>query len=85
MNLVEAGPPRGGRAWARAARDLLRCWRADRLFRKGRRAQRKKRIFRAVRCFRLAAASGHPEAQFHLGQMYANGQGVAANQPEAVR
>jgi uncharacterized protein len=31
----------------------------------------------AVRLYRLAAAQGHADAQFNLGDMFENGQGVA--------
>ena len=39
----------------------------------------------AVRLYRLAADQGHADAQYNLGVMYANGQGVAQDDAEAVR
>ena len=39
----------------------------------------------AVKWYRLAAAQGYGQAQFSLGRMYANGQGVTKNLNEAQR
>ena len=39
----------------------------------------------AVRWFRLAAEQGDASAQFNLGGMYANGEGVLEDDTEAVR
>ena len=38
-----------------------------------------------VRLYRLAAEQGLAEAQFYLGVMYRDGQGVAQDDVEAVR
>jgi len=39
----------------------------------------------AARCFKRAAAQGHPMAQFSLGSMFAHGRGVAKDDLQAVR
>jgi len=38
-----------------------------------------------VRLFRLAAEQGYADAQFNLGNMFTNGQGVAQDREEAIR
>jgi hypothetical protein len=42
-------------------------------------------LYRAARLYRLAADQGRAEAQYNLGVMHANGQGVAQDDAEAVR
>ena len=39
----------------------------------------------AVKWYRLAADQGDASAQYNLGVMYANGQGVPQNHAEAVK
>ena len=39
----------------------------------------------ALRLYSLAAAQGHADAQFNMGNMFSNGQGVAQDYAEAVR
>ena len=38
-----------------------------------------------MRLFRLAAEQGYADAQFNLGNMFTNGQGVAQDREEAIR
>jgi hypothetical protein len=39
----------------------------------------------AVRLYRLAAEQGHTQAQYHLGNMFEHGHGVAQDAAEAIR
>jgi TPR repeat protein len=41
-------------------------------------------ISNALRLFRCAAHSNHPEAQFHLDDILENGRGVARDRQEAM-
>ncbi|MCY4659089.1 MAG: hypothetical protein OXF93_04645 [Acidobacteria bacterium] len=49
---------------------------AEDCFNRGRRSEQDRRHEDASRWFRRAAERGHAEAQYHLGLMYLNGQGV---------
>lgn len=39
----------------------------------------------AARCYRIAAESGHPDAQYCLGLCYRDGEGVPQNYAEAIK
>ena len=39
----------------------------------------------AVKCYRMAAAQNYANAQFNLGNCYANGRGVQQDYEEAVK
>ncbi|MDA8675336.1 sel1 repeat family protein [Alphaproteobacteria bacterium] len=51
---------------------------------KGITAYENKEYATALKLFRPLADDGDPEAQYYLGQMYENGQGVPTNKARAV-
>ncbi len=64
------------------AQYMMGCWNANPL--EGQAAGIKPDIREAAKWFRKAADQGHPEAQYNLGLAYANGQGVAQDNIQAL-
>ena len=58
---------------------------ADKLFELGESYFESNNYTEALKCFMKAAEQGHVEAQYNLGAMYANGDGVAQNYTEAEK
>ena len=56
---------------------------AETYFKQGGEYYRAKKYVEAMKCYRAAAEKGYAEAQFHLGMMYFNGEGVSRNYEES--
>ena len=66
------------------------CWwfcqpSAERLYNQGLEFYKNNNFPKAVECYTKAAEQGYAEAQFNLGVMYDDGQGVAQNYAEAAK
>ncbi len=68
--------PQGPVVVARADAECGAALSAEDCFNRGRCAEQDRKNHEAARWFRRAAERGHAEAQYHLGLMYLNGQGV---------